>query len=69
MALKKLSRTGIVHTPLHDTPGRKLTTLAPIPTEVRDIDSIFGRLTRITHNSRMFVLQNLIKMVAVESTN
>jgi hypothetical protein len=66
MALKKLSRSGIVHTPLT---GREVKPVSacPVPSEVRDIDSIFGRLSRLSEAGRDFVYMQIFKVRDIDS--
>ena len=60
LALKKLSRSGIVHTPTQlDAPRTQMHLKTSIPSEVRDIDSIFGRYQRLSAIGKMFVIKQL----------
>lgn len=59
MALKRLTKSGIVHTPAHLDAKPIERMKSTIPSEVRDIDSIFGRYQRLSPIGKMFVIKQL----------
>lgn len=71
LALKKfssgLTKSGIKHTPLNlavvdvATPLK----LVPIPRDLRDVDSIFGRYQRLSPVGKAFVRAQIAKMEGI----